>query len=108
MKIIGMLFFNVVIVCILRVSIYTHIVYTINFRALPWNGILCNKSQDKIPVQILDGFEEYFQFSPRKRDFYEEQINEDCLYLNVFVPENSSLSKLPVCNNFKLVKYPNS
>ncbi|CAK8692372.1 unnamed protein product [Clavelina lepadiformis] len=65
-------------------------------KALPWNGVLCNTKQTKIPMQIMEGVDVYSKFCPQKRSFFIDQCSEDCLYLNLFVPDVQNSTKIPV------------
>nr|CAB3230113.1 carboxylesterase 5A-like [Phallusia mammillata] len=65
-------------------------------RALPWSGVLAKRSQRRIPMQNVSTWEMALQYLPYKHAFTQRACDEDCLYLNVFVPEVQHNTKLPV------------
>lgn len=72
-------------------------------RALPWTGVLAKKIQRPIPMQDVPSWEVASDYMPFKNMFGRRSIDEDCLYLNVFVPEMNTTPKLPVSNDLILL-----
>jgi len=64
--------------------------------ALPWEGVLANEKQNKIPMQPMMVGQSYVPYIPQQYIFQQQSCTEDCLYLNIFVPETQSKTRLPV------------